>query len=727
MKRMIIPLAEITEAEYTLVGGKAWALSKLLKEGVNVPDGICLTSELYRLFIENAGLEDIILLELNRKSVEDMRWEEIWDVSLRIRNHFLRTELPSEIRSFLEENISSFFGRTATVVRSSAPSEDSAATSFAGLHESIVNVSGTPDIMDAVKRVWSSLWSDGAILYRNELGLDVRKSTMSVVIQRIITGERSGVIFTESPDNRRRSVLEAVWGLNQGFVDGTVEPDRWLFLRETGKTISHTPPSIRDRIVIPSPEGTRVIPLEDQRSTQPPLSDEEAEKLLKLGMMAEDIFLSPQDMEWTIKENRTYLLQSRPVTTIDQEEGDSRSWYLSLSRSLDNLGQLWSRIEGDILPRMAQNARDLKEKNLTTLTDKNLAGEIRDRLSIFKQWEKVYWDEFIPFAHGARLFGQFYNDRLRPRDPYEFVDLLVGTEMTSIARNEALAELATDIRKDRDLWENLKNGGTKPDWLLEKAKEFINAYETIPGSIDEENISGRIIDLALEMADSSAYKMQGKGKNITEMVENYLSSFQGDDRNLAQELLELGRASWKLRDNDNIYLARIELEVERASSEGKRRLEKINKKGPDIFWEAEHVALALEDPSYCPPLKTPMVQKETDHPSTVTMLVRQVRGQPASPGIANGKARVILQDSDLFEFKKGEILVCDAIEPNMTFVVPLAAAIVERRGGMLIHGAIIAREYGIPCVTGIPEAAKLISTGNNLTVDGHLGIVIVGN
>jgi phosphoenolpyruvate synthase/pyruvate phosphate dikinase len=105
---------------------------------------------------------------------------------------------------------------------------------------------------------------------------------------------------------------------------------------------------------------------------------------------------------------------------------------------------------------------------------------------------------------------------------------------------------------------------------------------------------------------------------------------------------------------------------------------------------------------------------------------RQILGQPAGPGMAVGKARVVLNSSDLFSFQKGEILVCDAVDPGMTFVVPLAAGIVERRGGMLIHGAIIAREYGIPCVTGVPDAVHQIRTGDFVTVDGHLGIVIIG-
>jgi pyruvate,water dikinase len=85
----------------------------------------------------------------------------------------------------------------------------------------------------------------------------------------------------------------------------------------------------------------------------------------------------------------------------------------------------------------------------------------------------------------------------------------------------------------------------------------------------------------------------------------------------------------------------------------------------------------------------------------------------------------VIGTGNLFEFRAGEIIVCDAIEPEMTFIVPLAAAIVERRGGMLIHGAIIAREYGIPCVTGVPDATRLIGTGDSVTVDGYLGIVVL--
>jgi pyruvate,water dikinase len=94
--------------------------------------------------------------------------------------------------------------------------------------------------------------------------------------------------------------------------------------------------------------------------------------------------------------------------------------------------------------------------------------------------------------------------------------------------------------------------------------------------------------------------------------------------------------------------------------------------------------------------------------------------------LATGNVRVIRGPQDLGGFHAGEVLVCDAIQPMMTHLVPLAAAVVERRGGMLIHGAIIARELGIPCVNGVAHVVDLLQDGDRVTVDGYLGIVTIG-
>jgi pyruvate,water dikinase len=212
-----------------------------------------------------------------------------------------------------------------------------------------------------------------------------------------------------------------------------------------------------------------------------------------------------------------------------------------------------------------------------------------------------------------------------------------------------------------------------------------------------------------------------QSKDVEALKSNFLSHFEGEQKAEAAELLELGRASYRLRDDDNIYLGRIEGHMLAAIDQGRRRIEKRDTLDAQRI-NTEELIKALEDPSYVP--------KEYHTAKTATsddeLKARQLIGQPAGSGIAKGKARVILDPSDLFDFKSKEILVCDAVEPQMTFVVPLSAGIVERRGGMLIHGAIIAREYGLPCVTGIPDATSLIQTGDQLTVDGYLGIVIIG-
>ncbi len=189
----------------------------------------------------------------------------------------------------------------------------------------------------------------------------------------------------------------------------------------------------------------------------------------------------------------------------------------------------------------------------------------------------------------------------------------------------------------------------------------------------------------------------------------------------ASDLLDLARVSYRLRDDDNIKLARIEAQKLAAIQEAQRRIEQ---RGPgDVAARlADEISGLSWDSSSLPGRHL----QETSRPNE-RVKPRQLRGQPAGPGIARGPARVIQNATDLPAFKYGEVLVCDAVDPNMTFVVPLATAIIERRGGMLIHGAIIAREYGLPCVTGVVNVTELIRSGDLVTVDGFLGLVTVGS
>lgn len=311
---------------------------------------------------------------------------------------------------------------------------------------------------------------------------------------------------------------------------------------------------------------------------------------------------------------------------------------------------------------------------------------------------------------------------VRPKDPFEFIDLLAGGEMLSLQRNALLGEMASRLKgsSDSDLPKSLQL--SRDEGLNKMMDGFL---EKFAGSFIGAALSREVlVNVLLEMANHQTWERKTGAKSGSNSNSNsdpdsaanlrdaFLDHFHGSQRKDAEELLDLARASYRLRDDDNIYLGKIEANVAEAEKEGLKRL------GRGHDFSRTEILKALRDPNYIP-LKDIAPEK----PKKVRP--RQLVGQPAGPGIGSGPAKVLRDASDLYSFKSGEVMVCDAVDPNMTFIVPLCSAIVERRGGMLIHGAIIAREYGIPCVTGVPEAVDLIETGDILTVDGYLGVITV--
>ncbi len=704
-----VDFSEISAGDWEEVGGKGFALAELTRRGFPVPGGLAVTASAYRHFVRETGLEGRIARELSRKPLEEMRWEEIWDAALRIRHLFLSAGLPPGLEKELRNAVGEKFARRPVVVRSSAPGEDSSDRSFAGLHESFVNVRGTDKIIEKIVLVWASLWSDRALLYRRELKLEPTGSAMAVAVQEMVRGERSGVAFTVSPENDRWGLVEAVWGLNEGLVDGTVAPDHWVLDRETGRVISHTPAE-REWRAAPGRAGTVLKELDPRQIERPPLDDRRLKKIFELFRPLEEYQDGPADLEWTFRGTRLCLLQCRPITSGRGEAAepgerlwerdDQRPWYLNLRRSFANLKKLRERIEGELIPEMEKEAKRLDRVRLDRLSDRELATEVNKRAEVRDRWREVYWSEFIPFAHGIRLLGQVYNDAVRPEDPYEFMDLLAAGGEEIDARRRLLNELAGIIRDDRELAAKLERGETGPeDSRFEKGlEEFMARFGELSCGVSQCALGREgIVAILREMAARPA---RGKRKPPPGREETFLSRFTGERRKAAEEVLDLARASYRLRDEDNIHLARIEGQLLKAEKEAERR---------GLGTGAGKRTAG----------------KKRSGAGGGSVRARQLTGQPANPGMVRGRARVVRSPADLFRLKAGEVLVIDAIEPEMTFVVPLAAGIVERRGGMLVHGAIIAREYGLPCVTGVTGAVEKIPDGAEVTVDGYRGIVVV--
>jgi pyruvate,water dikinase len=592
-----------------------------------------------------------------------------------------------------------------------------------------VNVRGAESVIEHVIKVWASLWSDAALLYRQELGLDPETSAMAVVIQKIIEGEKSGIVFSQSPTNPSHAVVESVYGLNQGLVDGAIEPDRWFLDRKSCRIIHHEAASREVRMVT-SEVGVKRDSLPATLAASPPLGADELQALFALVMDLERLFGSPQDVEWTLHKNTIYVLQARPITTIGtRKDSDDRVWYMGLRKSYDTLKGMRQRIEQGLIPEMILEASRLSETDPAGLSDGDLADEIERRGEVHRKWLDTYRTEFIPFAHGIRLFGQVYNDTMKPEDPYEFMDLLVDTGLESVQRNRMLEEMADRIRRDAKLAERFREKNEVPETgpFFTLLDAYLQRYGGLTPAVSQKDAAREeIILLVTEMATHPPKaKTVNRAENRESRKEELLSRLDGEERERLADLLDLARTSYRLRDDDNIYLGNIERQLQAALDIGRGRLEDRGLPQTGDLPPGEIVA-SLRDPEYSPVLPAVQRNTETVGDEELGIKARQMIGQPAGPGISRGRARVVHQPSDLLQFKSGEILVCDAVDPNMTFLIPLAAGIVERRGGMLIHGAIIAREYGLPCVTGIPLATQGIRTGDELTVDGYLGIVILG-
>ncbi len=741
--KWVIPFSNPEGISDIQCGGKAARLAELVIEKYRIPNGFCVPVSAYERFVQDGNLRTVINLELERKPFEKMRWEEIWDAALRIRSAFLETPIPESIHSDISSAIRRFPHINTWAVRSSAPGEDSENKSFAGLHESFTELKGVQEIIEAVRKVWSSLWSDAALLYRQELSLDPATSAMAVMIQEMVYEDCSGVAFGLDPRNpsNQKMIIEAVPGRCSDLVDGNVEPDRWIVSRSSDPS---TEWAVGERN-----QGSKISPL---------LNEENIFHLKKTLLWLEQKYGWPVDLEWTGRDERFTVLQVRPITTITTDSSDQRNWYLSLRPKEKRLSALCDKVVNKLIPRLEQEGQEFALENLDIYDDEALSLAIEKRLQSLKKWKEIYWEDFIPFAHGVRRLASYYNDAVKPEDPYEFLGLLKNQNLLSLKRNYAVEELARHLDQNKDLQSYLNKIHSSTSSQDESGwNNHVSSIRDLPGGIFfleefdrllkthlnisflNERLDARkdiLLTLVWKLAKNperfhNAKQMQEQSeKTIVRLEQRLLQSVGSSHQEEALEIIRIGRLSWRLRDDDNLLINRLENQLFRAIKLGIDRLYQRNvidqKIQPSEKIGDWIVPILKNPPNHS--ISIPVEEHDEKNTAMVPSGVkpRQLIGQPASPGIATGKVRCIRQVDDLLDFQVGEVIVCDAIQPNMTHLVPLASAIVERRGGMLIHGAIIAREMGIPCVNGIPGIIELLEDSEIVTVDGNLGILTIG-
>ncbi|MDN4592822.1 phosphoenolpyruvate synthase [Polycladomyces subterraneus] len=314
MKSYVLFFDQVDRSSLPYVGGKGANLGELSKAGFPVPDGFCVTTYAYQDFIATSPEMDSLLEELNAMDPDDLN--QLRKLGERIRTHLQQLEIPFQLRREIIHAWESVGKEHAYAVRSSATAEDLPTASFAGQQDTYLNIKGQDELLQHVRKCWASLFTDRAISYRAKNGFDHRQVYLSVVVQRMMNPEISGILFTADPVNGNRKVvsIDASFGLGEAIVSGMVSAD--LYKVKDGNIIQKNI-SEKKIAVFSLPEGGTVKKdLPPDQQTKQALSDSQILRLAELGKRIEKHFGSPQDIEFCIENGKIFVVQSRPITSL---------------------------------------------------------------------------------------------------------------------------------------------------------------------------------------------------------------------------------------------------------------------------------------------------------------------------------------------------------------------------------------------------------------------------
>lgn len=297
------------------VGGKAANLGELLRAGLPVPAGFCLTTAAYRQAMAPAGLEQVHR-RLAATAVGDL--PALAELAATARDRALAAVVPTAVADTITASYAALGPDVPVAVRSSATAEDLPSASFAGQQDTFLNVVGAEAVLDAVRRCWASLWTDRAVSYRATHGINPSAVALAVVVQRMVDAAVAGVLFTANPVTGRRheAVIDAGPGLGEAVVSGAVNPDHFVVDGATGRILERRIGS-KAVVIRPLPGGGTERNEQADGLSAPCLTDAQLAVLDLLGRRAEVHFGSPQDLEWAFDQDGVaWLTQSRAITTL---------------------------------------------------------------------------------------------------------------------------------------------------------------------------------------------------------------------------------------------------------------------------------------------------------------------------------------------------------------------------------------------------------------------------
>ena len=838
MNRYVVDLRGVDQRDNALVGGKGASLGELSRiDGIRVPSGFCVTTDAYRRIVREVPSIDASIEQLTQLELEEH--ESIRAASAKIRRTIEGVAIPDDVAAVIATSVARLGEDTKYAVRSSATAEDLPTASFAGQHDTYLEISGTAAILQHVSRCWASLFTERAVTYRLQNGVDHRTVYMAVVIQQMVSPRASGVLFTADPvtGNRKIVSVEASLGLGEALVSGLVNADVY---------------TVRDGDIIEK----------KVRRSEPVLIVAEVGRLADIGRRIEAHFGRPQDVEWCLVDDDFRIVQSRPITTlfpVPVVNDAERHVYLStghqqmMTDAMKPLGISMWRLTGattfheaggrlfvDVsralaspagragLLAMAGKSDPLTGDALKTLIDRafipslpnpdpapapptnlpppletdpaiaaeliataeasnaKLKVEIRRRSGpalfdfILTDVQELKRTIFNPRSHQAIMASVdatwWLNDRLE-----EWIgEKNAAHVLAQSVPNNITSEMGLDLLRVADAIR------PHPDAVnfLEHATDehFLNDLPTVSGGRESRDAIQAWLD---------KYGMRGPGEiditrlrwaeRPTALIPLILGNVRNFERGAAEQRYEQGLIAASKKEEEVLARVRALPEGERKAHEVKRMIDRLRtfagyREYPKYFMINRHFAYkqallreadrlvetrVLHDrhdifyltfQELQAVVATNVVDEQLIHqrkdafrfyesltpPRVLTsegeMLNGAYRrdsfppgalvGLAVSAGTAEGRARVVIDPASA-DLAPGDILVTRFTDPSWTPYFVAIAGLVTEIGGLMTHGAVIAREYGLPAVVGVERATRLIRDGQLIRVDGTNGFVEV--
>jgi phosphohistidine swiveling domain-containing protein len=781
---LILRFDEIEPGQLARVGGKGLNLGRLTRAGLPVPPGFVVTTQAYAQR-EERGLDSAIL-EVYRQ-----------------------------------------FGAGPVAVRSSATAEDLKGASFAGQQESYLNVEGDDALLAAVRDCWDSLFTERAIAYRRAQGIAEEAVAMAVVVQRMVPAEAAGVLFTRDPmdPSAPRMLVEAVPGLGEALVSGSVTPDRWTLDARTGEVLE----------TVPAPGGA-----------PSGVTETDLHRLAELGRRVEAEYGAPQDVEWALADGALALLQSRPVTAGAGREQVRQEEIAYLRERAEPGGTVWARYSlAEVLPeplpltwalwRQFMSAgggygrmyRELgydpdpcldRDGVLDLIAGRPYFNLSRDAKLYFRNYPFDYPFEKLkanperaiyptpepnlakaPRGFLLKLPGvmrqMFAAEKTLERAAAEVPETLAqeafprlerlaaewrGRNLTALSERELCAAFAETRAV---LFDDLAAQTLKPGVLAGLAIQKLTAL--LKPALGEEKAASAVDALLAGAATELEHDLAAALRSLAHgtltqavFVERFGHRGSGE--------MELAQPRW--REAPPLLTIAAQSNVgasERASLERLLAGTRVNPKQASLYLERARRFTALRETAkhflmmgyevlrlllleldqrqgleggvfYLEPeeldslaagadlrpriaarrkrrslalgLEAPRVLFSDDLEAIGRSISpagtgEALRGTGVSAGVAEGEALVLRRPEDAPAAARDFVLVCPSTDPGWVPLFVRARAVVLETGGVLSHGAIVAREFGLPAVANIEGACLRFRTGQRLRVDGGQGVV----